>query len=128
MTAMTLACKAERYMNDPTFNWTDEKVTQRGLYGTFKNDEITFAPNSLSINFAAAPFTWYDANQNGHFRLKFEPGQIKGGQSGISVIESSDNNMPVEYYTIDGMRISSENMPSGMYIVRQGGNVKKIWK
>lgn len=125
--AMNMTCKAARYLIDP-WNWTDEQVAAKGLYGTFANDEITFAPNALSINFSAAPMNWYEANQNGNFRIKFQPGQINGTQSGISATDIDYTNVPEEYYTIDGMRINGDNLSSGIYIVRQGNNVKKILK
>lgn len=37
-----------------------------------------------------------------------------------------DNNAPVEYFTVGGVRISIDNAPAGVYIRRQGRNVEKI--
>ena len=45
-----------------------------------------------------------------------------------SAIDSidADNNAPVEYYTIQGVRVSGDNLTPGIYIRRQGSNVSKI--
>ncbi len=45
-----------------------------------------------------------------------------------SAIDSidADNNAPVEYYTIQGVRVSGDNLTPGIYIRRQGNNVSKI--
>ncbi|MDE6100435.1 MAG: hypothetical protein K2G01_05265, partial [Paramuribaculum sp.] len=38
----------------------------------------------------------------------------------------ADNNAPVEYYTIQGVRVSGDNLTPGIYIRRQGENATKI--
>lgn len=47
--------------------------------------------------------------------------------AGIGGIEVDNNaDAPVEYFNLKGMRISSENLAPGIYIRRQGTEVKKI--
>lgn len=46
------------------------------------------------------------------------------GIGGIAVDNNAD--APVEYFNLKGMRISSENLAPGIYIRRQGTDVKKI--
>lgn len=43
---------------------------------------------------------------------------------GISNI-TSDQNAPVEYYNIQGVRMEGDNLPAGLYIIRQGDKVQK---
>lgn len=51
-------------------------------------------------------------------------GQLKG--SAISDIEQDNSNSPVEYYNIQGMRVNPDNLTNGIYIRRQGTDVKKV--
>lgn len=48
--------------------------------------------------------------------------------SGINSIETNAVNAPVEYYNMNGVRVSGDNLPAGVYIRRQGNNVVKIQK
>lgn len=48
--------------------------------------------------------------------------------SGINSIETNADNAPVEYYNMNGVRVSGDNLPAGVYIRRQGNNVVKIQK
>ncbi len=45
--------------------------------------------------------------------------------SGLDDIYSTGGDAEKEYYTIGGIRVSSENLPAGLYIVRQGNKVSK---
>ena len=49
--------------------------------------------------------------------------------SAIGGIESDviDENAPVEYYSIQGMKVNGDNLAPGFYIVRQGKKVSKIF-
>lgn len=51
------------------------------------------------------------------------------GTSAIGGIESDviDENAPVEYYNIQGMKVNADNLAPGFYIVRQGKKVSKIF-
>lgn len=55
------------------------------------------------------------------FTGKGKPGK---GTAGISDIEA-DENSPKEYFTIQGVKVDSNNLTPGIYIVRQG---KKVYK
>lgn len=48
--------------------------------------------------------------------------------AGISDISVDNNNTdaPIEYFNLDGMHVSGENLTPGIYIRRQGTDVKKI--
>lgn len=49
-----------------------------------------------------------------------------GEAAGINAIEADNSNAPVEYYNLQGVRLSSDNLPAGIYIRRQGTEVKKV--
>lgn len=50
-----------------------------------------------------------------------------GEAAGINAIEADNSNAPVEYYNLQGVRLSSDNLPAGIYIRRQGTEVKKVY-
>ena len=41
-------------------------------------------------------------------------------------IDAADEDAPVEYYNLQGMRLNADNLPSGIYIRRQGSRTEKI--
>lgn len=47
-----------------------------------------------------------------------------GGSTAITDIEAADENAPVEYYNLQGVRV--ENPSNGLYIRRQGNKVTKV--
>ncbi len=48
--------------------------------------------------------------------------------TGIEGINADFNtNAPVEYYNLNGIRLNGENLPAGLYIRRQGTEVKKVF-
>lgn len=49
------------------------------------------------------------------------------GTSAIGGIEVDDENAPVEYYNIQGVKVNGDNLAPGFYIVRQGKKVSKIF-
>lgn len=126
---MEIWSKADRAHNQPdywAYGWTEEEIEAFGWYGLFQNDEITFPKNALSFHFPQAnPGAWYEANSKGEFLLKFEPGQIKGAQSGIESVSADGANGPVEYFRIDGTPASKGSLAPGLYIVRGAGKTHK---
>lgn len=50
----------------------------------------------------------------------------KKTQTGIEDI-TVDENAPVEYYNINGMRVNGDNLTPGLYIRRQGGKATKVY-
>lgn len=48
------------------------------------------------------------------------------GTSGITDVPVDNSNAPVEYFNIQGMRINADNLTPGIYIRRQGTDVRKV--
>lgn len=46
---------------------------------------------------------------------------------GIEGITADENDGPVEYYNLQGVRVNAENLTPGFYIVRQGSKVSKVY-
>lgn len=44
----------------------------------------------------------------------------------ISGITADNNNAPVEYYNLNGMRVNADNLDNGIYIRRQGTETTKV--
>lgn len=52
---------------------------------------------------------------------------FNGQVSGISSVVIDNSNAPVEYYNLNGMRVAEDNLTPGLYIRRQGTDVKKVY-
>lgn len=50
-----------------------------------------------------------------------------GDSQGIDEIGIDEANGPVEYYNLQGVRVASENLVPGFYIVRQGSKTAKVF-
>ncbi len=46
---------------------------------------------------------------------------------GIEGITADENDGPVEYFNLQGVRVNAENLTPGFYIVRQGSKVSKVY-
>lgn len=57
-----------------------------------------------------------------------EVGVVFNGNKVTSAIDSilDDENAPVEYFNLNGIRVDSENLAPGIYVKRQGGKVSKV--
>ena len=122
------ATRGQRYLDNPdlanSLGYTTEMC--KAIMGKFFNDEITFPKEALNVRMDVAPMTWYYANEKGNFKLAFQPGQIIGEQSsGVENVNIDDVNAPVEYYRIDGTRVSASQLTPGIYVVRQGSKTSK---
>lgn len=51
---------------------------------------------------------------------------FSGEDQGLEEIGIDINNGPVEYYNLQGIRISSDNLTPGFYIIRQGSKAAKV--
>lgn len=104
--------KDELYESNPEF------------FGKAVDNVITFSKGSLILNFTQVrPDTWYDANQNGRFRLEVPGGIIP---SGIDGVETDVYDGEEQYFTVSGIKINAVDATDGVYIVRKGSEVRKI--
>lgn len=51
---------------------------------------------------------------------------FKGKDTAAGISAVADDNAPVEYYNLNGVRLSGDNLPAGIYVRRQGNAVSKI--
>ncbi len=102
-------------------------VSHPDLYQNYAEIEVTGAENQITVGYNK------DINQNNYsnpvfnFRLeKWDPdyeGYDAAGQMAVEEIEAVDENAPVEYYNLQGIRVA--NPENGIYIVKQGKKVSK---
>lgn len=63
------------------------------------------------------------------FSLEVKDGNLVAGEyqggSGIAGI-AADENAPVEYYNLNGMQVSADNLTPGVYVRRQGNTAVKV--
>ncbi len=79
---------------------------------------ILIQPNEILGNTKPV---WYSIFQDNKITLDFEI----PGLSGISNVTVADENAPVEYYNLQGVRV--ENPANGLYIKRQGKTATKVF-
>lgn len=68
------------------------------------------------------------ALQSTAFSLEAKDGNLVAGEylgSGIAGI-TADENAPVEYYNLNGMKVSADNMTPGVYVRRRGNTAVKV--
>lgn len=68
------------------------------------------------------PVIWTDADMTIDVTFNGE----KDATSGITDVPVDNSNAPVEYFNIQGMRINADNLTPGIYIRRQGTDVRKV--
>ena len=78
---------------------------------------ILIQPNEILGNTKPV---WYSIFQDNKITLDFEI----PGLSGISNVTVADENAPVEYYNLQGIRVA--NPENGLYIRRQGNKATKV--
>lgn len=114
--------------------------------GVGKAKEVAFVPagglGPENWGLASSNGLWYQAGGKGNSLARFwylAPYQGFGmvyydgllsepvsGVEGITADSIDDDNAPVEYYNLQGHRVSSENITPGLYIRRQGNRAAKI--
>ena len=52
-------------------------------------------------------------------------GKLQAGQGVINITDDNDTNAPVEYYNIQGIRVTNPQ-PGNLYIKRQGTQASKV--
>lgn len=98
--------------------------------GTSSYSSIIYGyPNGITDNGKTYKYWAYfslagydDEDNDAYLDLEFYFGDM-AEDSAVSEI-SADKNAPVEYYNMNGLRV--ENPTNGLYIRRQGGEVKKV--
>ena len=106
-------------------NYPEEEQENKSFIATFdENKNLTVEPWAmLTTGFRVDLAPYYELNGEKKFGTYYTP----AGQSGlddIQVEEIEDENAPVEYFNLQGMKV--ENPENGMFIRRQGKKVQKV--
>lgn len=51
---------------------------------------------------------------------------FKGKAAGAGISAVATDNAPVEYFNLNGIRVTGDNLPAGIYVRRQGNQISKI--
>lgn len=117
---MVLWSKADRELTQN--GKTKEEVKALGYFGKLEGDVITFPINALLVRFIDVPNTsWYWANQKGHFQVTLPQGVGVKAVAG----DTLQGGEPV-YYNLQGIRMGSHPTTSGIYVVREGNQSRKV--
>lgn len=124
-------CWDDKNTGDNAFSgkWPGKQITETIVFGGKTLYHYHFIPEEELVN----PMIIFNGNgvqthdlvlyNNGIYnRSGFTNSYV---QSGIDAVETDDN-APVEYYTIQGIRVA-EPQAAGVYIMRKGSKVSKIY-
>lgn len=117
------------YMKDTynSFNLTDDLGETDGgaVFSITPGENGTF----VIANVLKEKTLQFDPNYNSYGAYPdvrgIYPVLYKMENSGIEAV-AADNAAPVEYYTIQGVRVNGDNLPAGLYIRRQGAATAKV--
>lgn len=113
-------------------------VVSKGGANVWQNHLPFFASagQSTSVSISASlpeakPGEKYDVrcwrNVGGRYEAKSDiVSFVVAGQSGIDSVGEDDVNAPVEYFNLQGQRVSGTSLAPGIYLRRQGAKVSKI--
>lgn len=115
-------------------------TTNFGGYDLVPTDKDGVAQTSSTIFTSATKTTWTateDAyipavtltnrtTNNTYFTTIKVTYIIDNNVTGIDGIESDDENAPVEYFNLQGIRVNGDNLSTGIYIRRQGSKTTKV--
>lgn len=101
--------------------WGEQSIATN-LSEAETSDAMTFvAPEGL-CNFVS-----FTPQANVRFaKMTVEYVQDENGVQGIEEINSDNNNAPVEFYNLQGIRVAADNLTPGIYVCRQGTQVTKV--
>lgn len=66
---------------------------------------------------------YFQDENNVNYKIEWEP---KADQSGIADVITDSENAPVEWFNLQGIRVSGENLAPGIYVKRQGSKTVKV--
>jgi len=110
-------------------NWVAKKVVSTSstyTYGKFRDGVVTTDNRTFGLRY-------YDINDN--YNIEYIPSALTitlpGALSAIGNVTVDDSTVtdadtPAEYYNLQGVRVSDDNLTPGIYIVRKGNAVGKI--
>lgn len=115
-------------------------TTNFGGYDLVPTDKDGVAQTSSTIFTSATKTTWTAAEDayipavtltnrttnNTYFTTIKVTYIVDNNVTGIDGIESDDENAPVEYFNLQGIRVNGDNLGTGIYIRRQGSKTTKV--
>lgn len=123
--------------------YTTDKATIKAIGEGERIAKITFTvadgatckPIFTTGTYSDSNYTWVSGAADGVEEVFFTVEKTSNiskltveltSSTGIDDITADDNNAPVEYYNLQGMRVKADNLTPGLYIRRQGNKTTKI--
>lgn len=100
----------------------------RGRYNP-DNKTVVFDKEGLCIKFIDRAPGWYYANLDGTTKIVLPSDIVVTPNPDVSSVAGieSDDDAPAEYFTIDGIKVDADNLGNGVYLVRKGSKVSKVF-
>ena len=111
-----LETKDHNFENGHKLEWIHEKAEFKGV--TINTD--------TQFHIRPVEEYWGVAGAHRYYLDNIKISYKKNGTSGIDDITVNEENAPVEYYNLQGVRV--ENPENGIFIRRQGNNITKCVK
>lgn len=117
--------RADRYFEQGKTKEEIRELEKDGLlFGTHKNNVITFPKDALLIEYPDVTTSRYWANSDGKWKLSFSEGQLAPTGVSLPGVDSSDTTP--HYYNTQGVEVAPRDLAPGIYVVRRGGVTSKI--
>lgn len=105
------------------FGLTEAEIVEWGIKNiTYADNVISFPTGSVLLAMPQGNNEWGVGNKLPKFNTYIS--LPEGWSSAVSNITVEDNDAPVEYYNLQGVRVA--NPENGLYIKRQGKTAKKV--
>lgn len=101
----------------------DIAIDQEADYSYVWRYDMTDTSNKYEYYFKACFFGYDEAENFDYYYLSFFFNDPAAG-AGVAEINAADNNAPVEYYNLNGVRVN--NPSNGIFIRKQGSKVSKV--
>ncbi len=114
------AVDAWNFENGAAYKWINEKVSvPAGVLKSGSTVTMRNADSQWPVAGSAPALRWMLDN------VVIGKSEILAGVGSVEV-DADNENMPVEYYNLQGIRMNDDNLPAGLYIRRQGSKTEKI--
>ncbi len=91
------------------------------------NDYTTVGSETLISNYKDGMWYFYSTGIANDVTINLTFVEGSSEIDGVESEETIDANAPVEYFNLQGMKVSSENLAPGFYIVRKGTKASKVY-
>ena len=120
--------KDSKYVSNPISSITVSPDDDKTVIVTFTNPLIEAGLYYITIEKGAIGDTTYGIDYTyGHANKQFQFRYTISGASGVDDIAVDRENGDEEYFSLQGIKVSKENLAPGIYIRKSGKKTEKVW-